>query len=61
MPVNAKIIPPARMLRMSRMFAKNRSILIEDYEHFMRGASIRQNTGSRKSATLHGRPALKPN
>lgn len=58
--MNKKTSPMARLRRMRRMFAKNFSILIEDYEHFTQGAAIRQNTGSHKLATLHGQPALKP-
>lgn len=45
--------PEERMRRMREMFAKDLTILAEDYEHFSGvslGASSRRNKGSRRSA-----------
>ena len=49
-----------RIARMRRTFAKNRSILVEDYEYFtMPHESIRQNKVEHKSAEPSGRQSLK--
>jgi hypothetical protein len=54
--------PPAekRLLRMRKMFATDRAILLDDYEYFTRrGEPNRQSKETRKSAAHCGRPAPK--
>ena len=54
--------PPAqkRLLRMRKMFATSRGILLEDYEYFIRqGEPNRQNKAPRKLAAHSARPVLK--
>ena len=49
-----RISPSERLKRMQAMFAKDRGILAEDYQHFTGinplGAAIRQSKAPRKSA-----------
>jgi hypothetical protein len=49
--MKTEIAPKKRLVRMQKMFAKTRGILVEDYEHFTRqGGSIPLNKVARKSA-----------
>ena len=54
--------PLQRLARMRRTFAKDRSVLAEDYEHFTTPhVSIPPSTVARKSATLSERQSRERN
>lgn len=54
--------PLQRLARMHRSFAKNRSVLIEDYDHFTKlHAPIPQNKAERRSAEQSERQSPKQN
>jgi hypothetical protein len=57
---NVNLPAKKRLLRMRKMFAAERGILIEDYEYFTRqGEPNRQSKASRKLAAHNARPVLK--